>query len=138
MASVETLVLDEVDSLLQLGFEQQVREIEERLPGVRQKLFFSATIPPRIERIASEMLEDHLSICVGQVSMKENWQSQFTSLQESGVCLVEYLILFIQPCTPSKAVQHTVIWVEENGKKKTLFALLEDKALLKSVHLCAY
>ena len=67
MTSVETLVLDEVDSLLQLGFEQQVREIEESLPGVRQKLFFSATIPPWIERIASEMLEDHLSICVGQV-----------------------------------------------------------------------
>ena len=65
--TVEVLVLDEVDSLLQLGFEQQVRQVEEGLPAVRQKLFFSATIPPRIEKMATELLQDPLYITVGKV-----------------------------------------------------------------------
>ena len=64
---MEVLVLDEVDSLLQLGFEQQVRQVEEGLPAVRQKLFFSATIPPRIKKMATELLQDPLYITVGKV-----------------------------------------------------------------------
>ena len=53
--------------LLQLGFEQQVRQVEEKLPAVRQKLFFSATIPPRITKMAQEMLQDPIHISVGEV-----------------------------------------------------------------------
>ena len=67
MSFVEFLVLDEVDSLLQLGFEGQVRGVEERLPAVRHKMFFSATVPPRIEKMASELLQDPLHILVGEV-----------------------------------------------------------------------
>ena len=44
VSCVEFLVLDEVDSLLQLGFEGQVLGVEERLPAVRQKMFFSASL----------------------------------------------------------------------------------------------
>ena len=61
------LVLDEVDTLLQLGFERQVHQVQERLPAVHQKLFFSATIPHRIEKLANELLQDHLKITVGEV-----------------------------------------------------------------------
>ena len=65
--SVEVLVLDEVDSLLQLGFERQVRQVEEKLTAVHQKLFFSATVPSRIEKMATELLQDPLKILVGEV-----------------------------------------------------------------------
>jgi ATP-dependent RNA helicase RhlE len=65
--SVETLVLDEVDSLLHFGFERQVRQVEEKLPAVHHRLFFSATIPPRIEKMAADLLQDPLRISVGEV-----------------------------------------------------------------------
>ena len=69
MSSVEYLVLDEVDSLLELGFESQVHGVEEKLLNVRHKFYFSATIPPRIEKMASESLQDPLHISVGEVGV---------------------------------------------------------------------
>lgn len=67
MDTVEYLVLDEVDSLLQLGFEVQVRRVLERLPAVHHRMFFSATISPRTEKMAADLLHDPLYISVGEV-----------------------------------------------------------------------
>ncbi len=50
-----------------LTFFLQVRTIEERLPRCRQNLMFSATIPPRTEKLASELMEQPLFISVGVV-----------------------------------------------------------------------
>lgn len=45
----------------------QVRRVEERVPRTRQTLMFSATIPPRIERMAAELMSSPLHISVGVV-----------------------------------------------------------------------
>lgn len=47
----------------------QVRSIVECLPRLRQNMMFSATIPPRIEKMASEMMTNPLFISVGVVSI---------------------------------------------------------------------
>lgn len=49
LGSIETVVLDEADRMLDMGFLPDVRRILAALPGQRQSLFFSATLPDEIE-----------------------------------------------------------------------------------------
>ena len=60
--AIATLVLDEADRLLELGFGEELGRILALLPAQRQNLFFSATFAPAIEALASSMLTDPLRI----------------------------------------------------------------------------
>ena len=62
VAAVGTLVLDEADKLLDLGFGEELGRILAMLPAERQTLFFSATFPPTIEALAASMLREPLRI----------------------------------------------------------------------------
>jgi ATP-dependent RNA helicase RhlE len=53
---IEVFVLDEADRMLDMGFIHDVRRIITALPQRRQSLFFSATMPPEIVRLANSML----------------------------------------------------------------------------------
>ena len=57
LAHVDTLVLDEADRLLDLGFGEELGRVLALLPGKRQTLLFSATFPPAIEALASTLLQ---------------------------------------------------------------------------------
>src|SRR5579872_2086382 len=57
-SGIRVLVLDEADEMLSMGFAQELHAILELLPKNRQGLFFSATIPPDIERFAQSNLRD--------------------------------------------------------------------------------
>jgi ATP-dependent RNA helicase RhlE len=52
LASIETLVLDEADRMLDLGFLGDVQAVKKRITGRHQTLFFSATINPEIKKLA--------------------------------------------------------------------------------------
>ncbi len=64
LAGVQTLVLDEADRLLDLGFAEELERIRSLLPGQRQNLFFSATFPPAVQALAHTLLQDPLRIDV--------------------------------------------------------------------------
>jgi len=60
--SFKNIVLDEVDHMLDMGFIIDVDYIVSKLPQDRQSLFFSATIPPKIEGIMRKLLHDPIKI----------------------------------------------------------------------------
>ena len=64
LAGTEILVLDEADQMLDLGFLPPIRRIVSQMSAKRQSLFFSATMPPEIGKLASEMLRDPVRIAV--------------------------------------------------------------------------
>ena len=59
---VATLVLDEADRLLDMGFADEVSRILALLPARRQSLFFSATFPPAVQALAAGMLRNPVRV----------------------------------------------------------------------------
>ncbi|TQF16777.1 DEAD/DEAH box helicase [Myxococcus llanfairpwllgwyngyllgogerychwyrndrobwllllantysiliogogogochensis] len=58
LSTVETLVLDEADQLLSLGFADELTRLLALLPKRRQNLLFSATFPPAVGKLAEQLLHE--------------------------------------------------------------------------------
>ena len=56
LSGVEYLILDEADRMLDMGFNHDIMRIVDKLPKKRQTLLFSATMPPKIVKLAQNIL----------------------------------------------------------------------------------
>jgi ATP-dependent RNA helicase RhlE len=82
LGSVEFFVLDEVDRMLDMGFQRDVQKIVSMLPRKRQSLFFSATLADPIVKLAHEILRDPVTVSI---------EPEVTTAEkvEQRVCLIE-------------------------------------------------
>ena len=62
---VHTVILDEADEMLNMGFLDSINEILEHVPENRKMLMFSATMPPEIAKIAKKYMHDPVEFVIG-------------------------------------------------------------------------
>jgi superfamily II DNA/RNA helicase len=68
LRGVKTLILDEADRMLDIGFAPQLREILQALPSERQTMLFSATVSPEIEKLSHSYLNAPVKVTIGAPS----------------------------------------------------------------------
>ena len=91
---VSTLVLDEADRMLDMGFIRDVRRIVAALPKQRQTLLFSATMPPDVAKLAAEILHRPLRVEVTPKAVaveRIEQQVHFVEAKSKRALLVELL-----------------------------------------------
>jgi len=65
ISSIQSLVLDEADEMLNMGFQEDLNSILSQTPEDKQTLLFSATMPREVERIARGYMHDPVEITIG-------------------------------------------------------------------------
>ena len=68
LQDVEILVLDEADTMLDMGFIHDIKKIIKQTPNERQTLFFSATMPPNIRELSSTILKEPIRVQIAAES----------------------------------------------------------------------
>ncbi|MBF0268904.1 MAG: DEAD/DEAH box helicase [Alphaproteobacteria bacterium] len=103
---VKILVIDEADRMLDMGFIPDVEKIVSKLPSMRQTLFFSATMPPEIQRLVDTFLFSPKRISVAP------------------------------PAAPAANVQQALIMVDELDKREALRRLLSAEDVKNAFIFC--
>ena len=96
LRGVQILVLDEADHMLDRGFINDIRDLMKHIPKRRQTLFFSATISPKIKKLAYSLVNDAIRI---QISPKD---------------------------PVAKNIEHAVAFIEMDDKRFFLESLIND------------
>jgi ATP-dependent RNA helicase RhlE len=103
LSSTEILVLDEADQMLDLGFLQPIRRIVSGMSRKRQNLFFSATMPTEIGKLANELLVDPVTVTVTPVA------------------------------STAERVEQRLLFIEAPRKRALLAELFEDNAVSRGL-----
>ncbi|MDN5275884.1 MAG: putative box helicase domain protein [Candidatus Saccharibacteria bacterium] len=94
LSFISTLVLDEADRMLDMGFINDIKTILAQTPSNRQTLFFSATITPTIQTLVQQFLNDPITVSVRTAETSEHVEQdivQTNSKEEKLDRLVEML-----------------------------------------------
>lgn len=84
LSRFNTIVLDEADRMLDMGFVNDMRFIMAGMPKTRQTLFFSATVSPEIERLIQEFLKNPVRISVKSRDTSKNIDQDVVRVPRGG------------------------------------------------------
>ncbi len=103
LSQIEIFVLDEADRMLDMGFIHDVRKTLKMLPQKRHSLFFSATMPPDIQRLAQDILRSPIKVEVTPIA------------------------------TTAEKIKQSIYFVEKSRKRDLLEKLLEDSSISRAL-----
>jgi ATP-dependent RNA helicase RhlE len=103
LRNLEIFILDEADRMLDMGFIHDVKKVIAKLPQKRQSLFFSATMPPEIQKLSATILTNPLKVEV------------------------------TPPATTAEKINQSIYYLDKAEKKTMLLHVLSDHTIERAL-----
>ncbi len=118
---LECLILDEADRMLDMGFHDDIMKIVELTPSTRQTMLFSATMPPKIRKLADKLLNNPINVEIAISKPSENIkQLAYLVHDEQKDKLLEILMA-------ERDVQSCIIFCSRKSAVKSVNRTLQKK-----------